>query len=71
MLTVVRDERTMLHPVVPAPALLPAHLRDVQADSQRVVVETDLWAVLVPFLLSLEQKDLKANMMFCFALFCS
>lgn len=56
VLTVVRDESTMVHPVVPAPALLPAHLRDTQAGNQGIVVEADLWAVLVPFLLNLEQE---------------
>lgn len=52
--------------VHPAPALLPAHLRDIQAGNHRVVVDTELWAVLLPFFLSLEQEKLKAHVIFCF-----
>lgn len=34
------------HPAVPAPALLPAHLGDIQAGYHRAEAETSLWAAL-------------------------
>lgn len=56
----------MVPPAVPAPAPLPAHLRHIQVGSHGVVEETDLWAILLPFLCSLEQEKLIANIIFCF-----